>query len=360
MEEFSCRTRLLAGSGAVKKLGELGAKRLFLVSDPYFSKNGKAKEVAEAANCREYVIFDKVQPDPTVELAAEGTARLKEFGPDLLVALGGGSAMDLAKAMAYFAKADCLFAAIPTTSGSGSEVTDFAVLTHDKVKHPIVDKGLRPDVAVLDSDLLQQLPKGLIAETGFDVLCHAAEAYVAKDAGTMTDLLAREAFSSAYASLPASYAGNTAVRLKVHIASTMAGMAFTQAGLGLCHAMAHSLGGMFHVAHGRLNAILLPAVIGCNAHVAGKKYAELARAAGMGGSADTIALRNLKNGLVRLRRELNLPETLVQAGIDPRVLWRSVDAIVKAALEDPCSKSNPMPVEDFLVRRVLEEVTGRV
>ena len=360
MEEFSCRTRLLAGSGAVKKLGELGAKRLFLVSDPYFSKNGKAKEVAEAAKCQEYVIFDKVQPDPTVELAAEGTARLKEFGPDLLVALGGGSAMDLAKAMAYFAKADFLFAAIPTTSGSGSEVTDFAVLTHDKVKHPIVDKGLRPDVAVLDSDLLQQLPKGLIAETGFDVLCHAAEAYVAKDAGTLTDLLAREAFSSAYASLPASYAGNTAVRLKVHIASTMAGMAFTQAGLGLCHAMAHSLGGMFHVAHGRLNAILLPAVIGCNAHVAGKKYAELARAAGMGGSADTIALRNLKNGLVRLRRELNLPETLVQAGIDPRVLWRSVDAIVKAALEDPCSKSNPMPVEDFLVRRVLEEVTGRV
>ena len=360
MEEFSCRTRLLAGSGAVKKLGELGGKRVFLVSDPYFSKNGKAKEVAEAANCREYVIFDKVQPDPTVELAAEGTARLKEFGPDLLVALGGGSAMDLAKAMAYFAKVDCLFAAIPTTSGSGSEVTDFAVLTHDKVKHPIVDKELRPDVAVLDSDLLQQLPKGLVAETGFDVLCHAAEAYVAKDAGTMTDLLAREAFSSAYASLPASYAGNTAVRLKVHIASTMAGMAFTQAGLGLCHALAHSLGGMFHVAHGRLNAILLPAVISCNAHVAGKKYAELARAAGMGGSADTIALRNLKNGLVRLRRELNLPETLVQAGIDPRVLWRSVDAIVKAALEDPCSKSNPMPVEDFLVRRVLEEVTGRV
>ena len=360
MEEFSCGTRLLAGSGAVKGLAELGAKRLFLVSDPYFSKNGKAKEVVEAANCREYVIFDKVQPDPTVELAAEGTARLKEFGPDLLVALGGGSAMDLAKAMAYFAKVDCLFAAIPTTSGSGSEVTDFAVLTHDKVKHPIVDKSLRPDVAVLDSDLLQQLPKGLIAEAGFDVLCHAAEAYVAKDAGMMTDLLAREAFSGAYAALPASYAGNTAVRLKVHMASTMAGMAFTQAGLGLCHAMAHSLGGMFHVAHGRLNAILLPAVIGCNAHVAGKKYAELARAAGMGGSADTIALRNLKNGLVRLRRELNLPETLVQAGIDPRVLWRSVDAIVKAALEDPCCKTNPMPVEDFLVRRVLEEVTGRV
>src|SRR5699024_5029912 len=105
--------------------------------------------------------------------------------------------------------------------------------------------------------------------------------------------------------------------LKVHLAATMAGMAFTHAGLGLCHAMAHSLGGLFHVPHGRLNAILLPSVIGCNAHVAGKKYAELARAAGMGGSADTIAVRNLKNGIVRLRRELNLPETLAQAGVDP-------------------------------------------
>ena len=176
----------------------------------------------------------------------------------------------------------------------------------------------------------------------------------------MTDLYAREAFSSAYASLPASYAGRKEVRLKVHLAATMAGMAFTQAGLGLCHAMSHALGGMFHVPHGRLNAILLPSVISCNAHVAGKKYAELARAAGMGGSADTIAVRNLKNGLVRLRKELNLPETLVQAGVDPRAVWRSAGEIAKATLADPCCGKNPMVVEDFLVRRILEEVTGRV
>ena len=130
--------------------------------------------------------------------------------------------------------------------------------------------------------------------------------------------------------------------------------------LGLCHAMAHSLGGLFHVPHGRLNAILLPSVITCNAHVAAKKYAELARAAGIGGSADTIAVRNLKNGLVRLRRELNLPETLAQAGVDPRSVWRNAEQIVKATLEDPCCKTNPMEVEDFLVRRILEEVTGRV
>ena len=360
MEEFSCKTRVVSGSGTIRMLGKLEKKRLFLVADPFFVKNGTAERVAAASGCRETEIFDRVQPDPTVDLAAEGTGKLRAFGPDLLVALGGGSAMDLAKAMSYFGKGDHLLAAIPTTSGSGSEVTDFAILTHNRVKHPLVDPRLRPDLAILDSDFLQELPKNLIAETGFDVLTHALEAYVAKDSGSISDLYAREAFSSAYASLPASYAGNRNVRLKVHTAATMAGMAFSQAGLGLCHAMAHSLGGMFHIPHGRLNAILLPSIVSCNAHVCGKKYAELARAAGIGGSADTIAVRNLKNGLTRLRRELNLPETLAQAGADPRSVWRSVNEIVDATLADPCCKSNPMVVEGFLIRRILEEVTGRV
>ena len=176
----------------------------------------------------------------------------------------------------------------------------------------------------------------------------------------MTDCLAREAFRSAYGALPASFAGRKEVRLKVHKAATMAGMAFSQAGLGLCHAMAHALGGMFHVSHGKLNAILLPSVIGCNAHVAGKKYAELARAAGIGGSADTIAVRNLKNSLTRLRKELNLPETLVQAGVEPGAVWQNMSRLVDAVLADPCCKTNPLVPEDFLVRRILEEVTGRV
>lgn len=268
--------------------------------------------------------------------------------------------MDLGKAMAYFAKGSYLLCAIPTTSGSGSEVTDFAILTHNKVKHPLIDPRLRPDIAILDSDFLMELPKGLIAETGFDAITHAVEAYTAKNAGTFSDLLAREAFSSLYAALPASYAGRKDVRLKVHTAATMAGMAFTQAGLGLCHAMAHAMGGLLHVPHGRLNAILLPAVIGSNAAAAGKKYAELARAAGMGGSADTIGVRNLKNSLIRLRRELNLPETLCQAGVAPGAVWRSAGEIVKATLADPCCKGNPMVVEDFQIRRILEEVTGRV
>jgi len=360
VDEFDCRTRIISGYGTVRHLAQLGARRLFLVTDPYFAQNGVADRVAAAAKAEQVAVFSEVRPDPTVELAAEGTAKVRDFRPDLIVALGGGSAMDCAKAMAYFSKVDAKLAAVPTTSGSGSEVTDFAILTHRKVKHPLIDRRLKPDLAILDGELLTQLPPSLVADGGFDVLAHALEAYVARGAGVFTDALAREAFRSAYGMLPASFAGRTEVRLKVHQAATMAGMAFSQAGLGLCHAMSHSLGGLFHVPHGRLNAILLPAVVGFNAHVAGEKYAAIAREAGIGGSADSLAVRNLRNGLVRLRRELKLPETLAQAGVAPRDVWAATDKIVEAALADPCCASNPMKVEDFVVRRILEEVTGRV
>ena len=360
LEVFFCKTKIISGAGAVAELKQWQPKRLFLVTDPFFAKNGKAKAVAEASGASEVEIFDGVKPDPSVELAAEGTAKLRAFQPDLIAALGGGSAMDCAKAMAYFGKGEYKLVAIPTTSGSGSEVTDIAILTHNKVKHPLVDERLRPDGAILDSDLLQDLPPSLIADSGFDVLSHALEACVAAGAGATSDLFAREAFSLAYANLPASYAGNREVRLKVHRASAYAGLAFTQAGLGACHAMAHALGGLYHIPHGRLNAILLPAVISCNAHGAAHKYAEIARAAGFSGSADQIAVRNLKNGLIRLRRELDLPDTLAKAGVEPREVWRDTAAIVEATLADPCCKTNPVGVEDFYVRRILEEVTGRV
>ena len=359
MEKFSLRTRILSGAGTVSALKEFGADRVMVVTDSYFGKNGTAQRIGALTGGRDIRIFDRVQPDPTVELAAEGTAAFREFGPELLVALGGGSAMDLAKAVKYFAKSPVPLEAIPTTSGSGSEVTEFAVLTHGRVKHPLVDPGLCPDMAILDSDLLQTLPKALIADTGFDVLTHAAEAAVAKHAGAFSDLYAREAFKNAYGALPASYAGHAEVRLRIHRASTMAGIAFSQAGLGLCHALAHSLGGRFHVPHGRLNAILLPSVIRCNAYVTQRRYAELARAAGIVGSADSVAVRNLCNGLIRLRKELNLPETLAQAGIPPREIWGNMGELVRDALADPCCRTNPLEPEDFVVRRILDEVMGR-
>ena len=359
MKEFYCSTKIVSGTGAVAALKEMKAQRLFLVTDPFFVKNGTADRVAKAAQASEVAIFDKVKPDPDVALAAEGTVQVKSFRPDVIVALGGGSTIDCAKAMAYFSGGDIRLAAVPTTSGSGSEVTDFAVLTHNRVKYPLVDRRLQPEMAVLDDSFLGQLPPSLVADGGFDVLSHALEAYVAKNASPVTDALARDAFCAAFANLPASFAGKTEVRLQIHNASTLAGMAFTQAGLGLCHAMAHALGGAFHVPHGRLNAILLPAVIGCNARLAAGKYARLSRAAGLGGSADTVAVHNLKNGLIRLRREMKLPVTLAEAGIQPRQVWRQMDDLVKAALADPCCQTNPVQVEDFMIRKILEEVTGR-
>ena len=357
MERFSCKTKIVSGAGAVKELENFGFSRLLVVSDPFFAKNGTAARIAAFAPVSE--IFDRVEPDPSVELAAAGTALVKSFQPDGIVALGGGSAMDCAKAMVYFSGSGAKLIAIPTTSGSGSEVTDFAILTHHGVKHPLVDKKLRPDVAILDSDLLKQLPPGLVADAGFDILCHAIEGYTATGASPITDALAQHAFAEAFAALPASYAGNTGVRLKIHVAAAMAGMAFTQAGLGLCHAMAHALGGAFHIPHGRLGAILLPAVIDANARGAGEKYARLARFSGLGGSAEVMGVRNLKNALIRLRRELGLPQTLQQAGVEPALVWHRSRDIVAAALADPCCKTNPVLVEDFMVRRILEEVTGR-
>ncbi len=359
MNEFYCGTKIVCGSGAVAALKTLESRKLLLVSDPYFVETGQATAIAALSGAQQVRVFGQVQPDPTVALAAEGTAVLKEFAPDTVVALGGGSAMDCAKAMLYFSGCDANLVAIPTTSGSGSEVTDFAVLTHENVKHPLVDGRLAPYMAILDDELLEKLPKTLIADAGFDVLTHALEAYVAKNANSFTDALAKEAFCLAFSALPASYAGDLSVRMQVHQAATMAGVAFTRAGLGLCHAMAHVLGGIYHISHGRLNAILLPEVLVANGCTAGEKYALLGRSAGLGGSVQTVALRNLRGGLVRLRNMLRMPSSLAQAGISPMDLLGNEERIVKAVLEDPCCATNPVAVDAGTVRKILREVAGR-
>ena len=359
MREFYCKTRLVFGPDALEYLKKRKCDRLLLVTDPYFVTSGWAGRIADMADAGETVLWDKVKPDPTVELAAEGTARIRELKPDLLIALGGGSAIDTAKAMCYFAGEQTRFVAIPTTSGSGSEVTDFSVLTHGGVKHPLVHPKMQPDVALLIPELLEKLPPGLVADGGFDVLSHATESFVACNANPITQALAASAFSTAFALLPASYRGDTRVREKLHLASTTAGLAFSQSGLGLCHALSHALGGAFHIPHGRLNAILLPEVITCNAASAAGEYAKLARMAGLGGSADTVGVRNLRNGLLRLRKELHLPATLREAGVPPQKLWHHQNAIVEAALRDVCMQTNPVRGEAFQLRRILEAVSGR-
>ena len=357
MQVFSCKTKIISGSGAIAALKDLNCKRLLLVADPYFEKTDLPERIRAAAGAEAMESFFEVKPDPTAELAAQGTAVVQKFKPDTVVALGGGSAMDCAKAMVYFSGLKVAFAAIPTTSGSGSEVTDFSILTHDGVKHPLVDEKLLPDVAILDGDLLATLPKSLIADAGFDILAHALESYVAKNAGVISRALAAEAVGITCQKLPLSYGGDTAVRQDIHLAATMAGMAFSQSGLGLCHAMAHALGGKFHLPHGRLNAILLPAVVEVNAP-ANPCYAQLARAAGLGGTAELTAVRNLRNALIRLRKELGLPATLAQAGIAPRQVREATDGLVQAVLADPCCATNPVTPDGAMVRKLLQQVMG--
>ncbi len=357
MTEFFCGTRIISGSGALTAIEKMGARRMLVVTDPFFAKNGTAQRVAAMA--REHRIFDRVEPDPPVESVAAGTAVAREFGPDLVVALGGGSAMDCAKAVLYFSGLDARLVAVPTTSGSGSEVTDFAILTHGGVKHPLIDEKLQPWAAILDDELLRDLPKSVIADSGFDVLSHAIEALGAKNGGAISDALARDAFCTAYGALPASFAGRQEVRLGLHTAATMAGMAFSQAGLGLCHGLSHVLGGLYHIPHGRLNAMVLPVVMEVNTAGAGAKYARLARAAGLEGAAEAAAVRNLKNALIRLRKHLEMPDTLARAGVEPRRVWQDREKIVAGVLADPCCDTNPVDVTENVVLRVLEAVAGR-
>ena len=359
MERFFCKTRIVSGAGSLASLADLHIKRLLIVADPYFYENGTANHIAHISKAEHTKVFAKVAPDPSVALVADGTQIAQAFKPDTILALGGGSAMDCAKAMTYFSGLSVQLIAVPTTSGSGSEVTDFAILTHDGIKHPLVDPKLQPDIAILDSDLLTSLPQKLIAETGFDLICHGLEAWVATGASTISDALCGDALSTAFQYLPKSYAGDPGTRLQIHTAATMAGMAFSSAGLGLCHAMAHALGGEFHKPHGRLNAILLPAVIECNAEAALPRYARLARRLGLSAGGDPIALRALKNALLRLRRELGLPATLAELGINPSNVSRKMDTLVQASLADPCCATNPMPPQDHHVRRILNEVMGR-
>ena len=359
MGVFECKTKIISGTDALSWLDKQQCERLLVVTDPYFRENGWADKIAGRVKSEKRTIYDQVKPDPTVELAAEGTALMRQEKPDLLIALGGGSAMDTAKAMVYFAGEKVKFAAIPTTSGSGSEVTNFSVLTHGEVKHPLIDRRMQPDVAIVCEELVEKLPPALVADGGFDVLSHAAEAFVATKADAVSRALAGSAFATAFAALPASFQGKMSARGEMHVASTMAGLAFSQAGLGMCHALSHSMGAVFHIPHGRLNGILLPEVIACNGAAAGKAYAELARMSGFAGSADTICLRNLRNGLIRLRKELRLPATLQEAGIPRQKCLQFADKIIQTALKDPCMETNPLKADAGVLRGILEAVSGR-
>ncbi len=356
LQGFCCRTEIFFGDGALSQLEKVKAERVMVVTDRFFAENGIAARIGGMVPGASVTVFPDVTPDPSVELAARGAAVFASCMPQALIALGGGSPMDCAKAILYLQDDPPQFIAIPTTSGTGSEVTSFSIVTHAGVKHPIVDPALRPDWAILDPSLLTKLPKALIADAGMDVLAHDLEALAARGASSFSDTLAQGSFCLCYEALPASYAGDAAVREQVHEAAAMAGVAFDHAGLGVCHALSHALGGRFHVAHGRLNAILLPAVLEFNAEACLSKYLRLARMAGVSGATDRLLLRNLIAALCRLRSALDLPGTLQQAGIGVRELNGALDELADAALKDPCAASNPRPAGREELKAILRQV----
>lgn len=356
MASFHCPTEVFTGPNALEALKRYPAQSVLVVTDTFFSKTGKALEIGRMIPGAQVRIFDKVVPDPPAALAAEGAAVCRTFRPQILIALGGGSPMDCAKAIRLAFGEPLTFIAIPTTSGSGSEVTSFSILTHKGVKHALVDRGLRPDVAILDASLLERLPTALVADTGMDLLAHCMEALVAKDRTGFTDALALHAAKTVLDRLRASFRGDVSVRAEIHEAATMAGMAFDNAGLGVCHALAHAIGGVFHVPHGRLCAMLLPSVMDYNMEQGQSQYASLARLCGMASATERLSVRSLIGAIVRLRRELLLPQDLRQSGVEKAMWEREREKILAAALADPCCKTNPVPVTKEGLEQILKAV----
>lgn len=358
MTEFCCGTKLYTGANALSALKQYPAARVMVITDGYFSKSGIDRRIASMVKDSEALIFDRVTPDPSAELAAEAAAECRKFRPQLLIALGGGSPMDCAKAVRMASEDPMTFLAIPTTSGSGSEVTSFSVLSHGGIKHPLVDAVMRPDAAILDDSLLENLPPHLIAETGMDLLAHCVEAVCARGRSGFTDALAFHGARTVFANLARSFHGDTSVRRDLHEAAAMAGLAFDNAGLGLCHALAHSMGGVFHLSHGKLCAMILPHVMACNEASAGEQYRALAEACGMNGTSRKMAVRSLSAAVSRLRQSLSLPATLSQAGISRQEIEQNRDKVVEAALADGCLRTNPAPVTREKLLEICRAVAG--
>lgn len=356
MTSFHCPTEIFTGRHALDALKRFSAQRVLIVTDSFFAKTGKALQIGHMVPGAQVQIFDKVVPDPPATLAAQGASVCRSFRPELLIALGGGSPMDCAKAIRLAYGEKLTFIAIPTTSGSGSEVTSFSILTHKGVKHPLVDPTLRPDAAILDESLLERLPTSLVADTGMDLLAHCMEALVALNRSAFTDALAFHGAKTVLENLEASFRGDITVRLSIHEAAAMAGMSFDNAGLGICHALAHAIGGSFHVPHGRLCAMLLPGVMACNAHSGLKQYAALARFCGLPTPTDRLALRNLISAITRLQKTLLLPQSLKQAGIEKQQWKEKEQSVIDAALEDPCCRTNPVPVTKEVLTEILKAV----
>ena len=367
-----------------------GAKKAFIVTDTFLYQNGYTKPITDKLDQMgiQHATFFNVQPDPTLANATEGAAQMRAFAPDTIIALGGGSAMDAAKIMWVLyehPEADFMdmamrfidirkrvytfpkmgekayFIAVPTSAGTGSEVTPFAVITDEKtgVKYPLADYELLPNMAIIDTDFHMSAPRGLTAASGIDAVTHAVEAYAAMLATDYTDSLALRALKVIFEYLPRAYEnGQTDVvaREKMANAATMAGMAFANAFLGICHSMAHKLGAFHHLPHGVANALMIEEVIRFNASEAPVKmgtfsqynhphtlarYAEIADYLGIKGENDTEKLEGLINAINELKARVGIKETIKDYGIDEEDFLNRLDDMVEQAFDDQCTGANP-------------------
>ena len=359
LDKFDLHTKIFIGSASFDKMLEQ-RRRVFIVTDKFMHESGRVSYLTDKikAEGAKWEIFSDVTPDPDIETVTAGVAKILEFQPDTVIALGGGSPIDVAKAIVYFAAKqidlrDCPFVAVPTTSGTGSEVSKFAVITDRArgIKYPLIDDTLLPDYAVLDAELTCSVPPKVTADTGLDVLTHAIEAFVCTEANAFTDALAEKSVKLVdhYLLLAYKEPENREARQGMHNASCLAGAAFSNAGLGLCHSMAHAMGAQFHIPHGRVNAILLPVVMSFNAGCettltpVATRYAELASLIGMGATSMRQSALNLIHMVRRLQQRMGVPQCIKDAGVSAEDFEAALDTMADAALADRCTATNPKP-----------------
>ena len=376
MARFTLPRDIYHGKDSLEVLKSLEGKKAFIVigggSMKRFGFLDKVLSYLKEANM-ETKVFEGVEPDPSVETVMKGAKEMEEFNPDWIVSIGGGSPIDAAKAMWIFyeypdftfekaivpfglpkLRRKAKFVAIPSTSGTATEVTAFSVITDykAKIKYPLADFEITPDIAIVDPSLAETMPEKLVAHTGMDALTHAIEAYTASLRSNFTDPLALKAIEMVNMHLVNSYKGNMEARGEMHEAQCLAGMAFSNALLGIVHSMAHKVGAVFHIPHGCANAIFLPYVIKYNRKACEDRYANIARHIGLKGESErelTDALIDLIN---KFNKELNIPSSMKEYGIEEDDFKANLKFIAHNAVLDPCTGSNPREVDDETMEKL--------
>lgn len=373
MEKIRFSTEIWTGDAALQGLSNFSNQRVFVVTDPFMVKSGNIAAITDQLSEKnEIQIFSDIVPDPPITKITLGIEALNKFKATMIVAVGGGSAIDAAKAMKFFTQrivkpqAEITFIAIPTTSGTGSEVTNFSVITNSEagVKYPLVTDAILPQIAILDADLVKTAPQNITVDTGMDVLTHCLEAYVSINANDFSDALAEKAFQLVFENIErvSKDGSDITARQRMHNASCIAGMAFNLANLGLNHGIAHAAGAKLHIPHGRLNTILLPQIITYNADLArdpnnltAQKYCNLARLIGLSASNPRIGIRSLTNTIIQLRRKLKMPDSFQSYGIKQELFEKFKVDIAEAALNDGTTAANPRKPTKEDVITILEE-----